>query len=314
MYRMAPYLFLTILAFVATMGYAQEPSESPLYKEASIPALVVGAEYPKSFMAHGRLFTDNGKGLAFQITADGKKQRCIFYDPKDGTPIFISDGEQVLIYDLENTRLVRWKGGVGKIWLDWNVSDGKQFNLDGQILRSDAPIEQKDFQSGIALDKLVFTNEKKIMKQSGVNGVSRFIFQHEDRTITIEKSSGDKSWFQFTATEGDTRVLELEVRYIGTSLPTGALILPNMAELAKSITVVEIDNTTAESRIPQFFTGRVLVPKLGLALGSEKEEALKEFDWNKLRTRDTKLGAQYRDALTKQGIRFTGVKQTLKPQ
>jgi hypothetical protein len=304
MYRIVPGLVLMLLACAATVGFTQIPLESPLLKEAAIPALVVGAKSPVPFAVHGRFFTDTGKGLAFQIATDGKKQRCIFYDPADGTPIFISDGEQSLIYDLETMRVVRWKDGVGKVWLDWTASDERQFNLDFQILRSDA--SKESLKCGVVLDGLLSTNAYKATKQTGANGVTRFIFQQEDRAVTIQKAPRDSSWFRLTAVKKGKRVLELEARYIGKPLPEGVLIFPDTAELAKTMTVIEVDNATIESLIPNFLTGRILVPKIALALGSEKEGELKEFAWNDLRQGDVKLGAQYRAALTKQDIRFIG--------
>ena len=102
----APLLALTFLPAppVVTAAPATQPA---------VPPLVVGSPPPASFVVEGCQRFSKDAGLGFRVAADGETQFCAVYDAADGTPLFLSDGTQTLVYDLGNDRVVRVSSSRG---------------------------------------------------------------------------------------------------------------------------------------------------------------------------------------------------------
>ena len=108
-----------------TPAYAADGKDA---KPPAIPPLVVGAPppAPQSFVVSGFVRYSAEKGLGFQIGVDGKRERCVLYDASDGTPLFISDGHETLIYDLAENRILRVPTCRGNVRVDWVKDHQKQ--------------------------------------------------------------------------------------------------------------------------------------------------------------------------------------------
>lgn len=102
-------------ALIAT-GAARADARRP---QPKVPARVVGKPPPRSFIVQGVMRTSSAGGLAFRVAAEGERQFCAVYDPAEGTPIFLSDGWQTLVYDLANSRVVRVPISRGFVRIEW---------------------------------------------------------------------------------------------------------------------------------------------------------------------------------------------------
>jgi hypothetical protein len=80
------------------------------------PALVARSSPP--FAVTGLVRFTHSAGVAFRVATDGKRQLCTLYDPSDGTALFLSDGQQTLVYDLPCSRTVRVPNSRGYVRLD----------------------------------------------------------------------------------------------------------------------------------------------------------------------------------------------------
>src|ERR1051326_5512792 len=92
---------LISLALVAS-AIAASPSTLP-----TIPALLADSQPLRPFIVDGVIRTSSSDGFGFHFATDGARELCAIFDAHDGTPIYLSDGQQTLVYDLSNERVVR---------------------------------------------------------------------------------------------------------------------------------------------------------------------------------------------------------------
>ncbi|MGH7179683.1 MAG: hypothetical protein ACREJC_20070, partial [Tepidisphaeraceae bacterium] len=64
-------------------------------------------------------------GFAFHFATNGARQLCVIFDPHDGTPLYLSDGQQTLLYDLSGNRVVRVPTSRANVWIDWNEKEDR---------------------------------------------------------------------------------------------------------------------------------------------------------------------------------------------
>lgn len=293
------------IAFVATTAVrAEQPATRP-----TIPALTVGAPPPRSFMARGfvRLAAD-GEGLAFHVATDGHKQVCALYDPADGTPLFLSDGQQTLVYDLANTRVILVPVSRGYIRVDWVAQEEKPLNFTVGVETNSDPAKLDEANSWFRIDR--FVNSEHTLKQLATqDGTELFAAERKGGSVeSLQRAPGDASWFRFKSKSGGESFyrLELHVTSIDKELPKNALAFPDMKRLPENVHLTELD----QQMLPQFRVllrnGGAWVAKMTLAAGPTvrdfAEKVMPNANWTQLRERDVTFGAAYRKALAEQGV------------
>jgi hypothetical protein len=97
--RFLPHVIVLVVATslpANTRASSDEPANLP-----TIPALSSDAARP--FVVDGVCRLTAADGFGFHVASDGTKQLCAVFDPHDGTPLYLSDGKQTLLYDLSAT-------------------------------------------------------------------------------------------------------------------------------------------------------------------------------------------------------------------
>src|SRR5689334_12315369 len=91
-----------------------------------IPALIATTQpAPTRFIVQGITRQSKTGGMAFRVAVDGGRQRSALYDPADGTPLFVSNGDDTLIYDLLGDRIVHLNRTRGFVSVDWDAQLAK---------------------------------------------------------------------------------------------------------------------------------------------------------------------------------------------
>jgi hypothetical protein len=303
----AVFVFM-LLPAAALDARAAAPTTSP-----AIPPLVVGERAPGSFVVEGIFRFSKTGGLAFRVAAEGEKQFCALYDPADGTPLFLSDGQQTLVYDLANSRIVRVAQSRGYVRVDWNAEKAKPLSFGFAVDRKSDPEKLAKANAWFQIDRFVAAMGPALKRLDAPADVELFAVERQGGSIdSIRKNVGDAASFRFTSTvKGqDFSRLELEARNIGEHLPDSELAFPEVKRLGQDVAMTEADQLL--EFLALLSDGRAWMGKLALAGGGEAFAAAKkempDVDWDELRRRDAKFGEQYRAALARQGVRFAKYK------
>src|SRR5262249_17811199 len=117
----------------AALARAEEPATRP-----SVPALLASSEGTVDFVADGELQTQPRIGWAFHVAKRGDKQVCAVFDLTDGTPIFLSDGSQTIVYDIYNNRAAGYDSSRAKVTIDWKPDEPRPMSIGcGLVIKSD---------------------------------------------------------------------------------------------------------------------------------------------------------------------------------
>jgi hypothetical protein len=296
-------LFLLTLLF-PTLLIAAPPHE------AAVPALIVGAPNPNSFLAEG-IFRFSATGaIAFRVATENEHQICALYDPSDGTPLFFSDGHQTLIYDLQNSRIVRLPNSRGNVRIDWNPQE-KKLVFAFNVTHLSNPEKLTQHNSHFRLDQFVEASAPLLKRVEAPAGTILFAAEREGGKIeSIQKDPKDPRWFRFTSQskEDDFYRLELDAKHINQQLPATALFFPDLEALKAKLPITEIEDDVLPTFLVILRDGRAWLAKLALAGGpkmrQDAEKLIPNANWKELSDRDAKLGADYRAALAAKGIRL----------
>jgi hypothetical protein len=275
----------------------------------SVPALIVGGDaLPRSFLVEGILRSQSG-GLAFQVATDGRRERTAVYDPADGTPLFLSDGQQTLVYDVAKNRVVRVAVSRGNVRVDWFAEKEKPLNFAWGVQFSSSATRLADHNSYFRIDKLVASPRGAMVRETIGADVERFVVVRGEQTDAVTLKHGDASWFGFkSGYEQTSETLELTASHINQPVPESALAFPDVERMPAETRVTELE----ESALPLFLVflrdGRAFMAKMVLAGGpisaKEAEQFMPGVNWDELRERDRTFGAAYRTALAEQGVRL----------
>jgi hypothetical protein len=274
----------------------------------SIPPLVVGGgEGPQSFTVEGVFFPSTGPGLGFRIATDGTRHFCVLFDCADGTPILLSDGEQSLLYDLANNRVVQLSSCPSFVRVGWTPDAIKPLSVDfGADMKSGKTKSGKH--SWIKLDKMV--SDLKNLRVVD-DGATQTFGQSEDKmTTTVEISRDDASWFRFARVYEEDAAYQalIEVTHVGQPVPDEWLKFPDVEALKQDSPVVSLPPDSLLTVAKLIKSGMAIMPKAALAAGGGMKKQLDAPllypDWDALAKQDIELGKRYRDALAKQGFEF----------
>jgi hypothetical protein len=292
-----------LLLMPALAVRAAEPSAT----RPTVPALIVGTPPPKSFVVNGIIRFSPTGGMAFHVATDGVRQVCAAYDPADGTPLFLSDGWQTLVYDLANSRVVRVSASRGNVRVDWERGKEKPLSFNFSVDFKSKPEKLEEANAWFRIDR--FVEGTTALKYVGKRGRWE-VFAAERGDGGIESlwvEPGDPSEFRFTSTAGGASFhrLELNATKIDEPVPDAALAFPDPNRLPSDVNLTDLD----EQALATFLRdGRAWMVKMTLAAGPEgrndAERVMPDVDWDALQARDATFGAAYRKALEEQGVKL----------
>jgi hypothetical protein len=300
-------LLLTFALLVTASVRADAPAGAPAAKP-TVPALVVGTPPPKSFVARGIFRFSAAGGVAFHVATEGGRQVCAVYDPADGTPLLLSDGQQTLVYDLANSRIVRVPTSRGNVRIDWDRGKEKPLSFGFAVGYKSNPEKLPEANAWFRIDR--FVDAAPALKHLGKKDKSE-LFAAERNGGSVEAlqvEPGDPSWFRFTSlTSGEPFYkLELDATRIDQPLPDGALAFPDPKRLPQGLHLTDLDALTLPGFLLSLRDGRAWMAKLALCAGpvvrEPAEKLMPNTDWDALRKRDATFGAAYRKELAEQGV------------
>lgn len=298
-----------LLAALALDAAAAEPGPS-------VPALMLGSSPPLSFMVNGVLRLSKSNALAFRVATDGKDELCILYDAADGTPIFISNGRESLVYDLLNTRVVRLPRSRGGAQVEWHGEKEAPLSFGfGFFIQELESAKQGDSNAWFRIDQFVAASGAALKRRQSPKGIELFAAERPGAVESLQMKSRDASWYRFTSRRKDEDFdkLELEATQIGRPIPAASLAFPDYKRLRQDIAVTELDSQSLLGFVAMLRDGRVWLAKLVLTAGGEADQlklAFPSANWEELRRRDAELGPRYRAALARQGLQLPVYKAT----
>jgi hypothetical protein len=296
-------VFVTLILSLSTWAAGADRAD-----EAAVQALVVGKGPPTSFVVEGIVRPSIDGGLAFRVATDGQKQVCALYDPWDGTPMFLSDGQQTLIYDLENSRVVRLPISRGTVNIVWNDKDRRP-QFEGWVQIQTRPESLEKFNSAFRIDQLVAALR---FNRTELDGAPRSFAAERESGMAdlIQKDDVDKSWFRYAGLNKKEHFysMQLEAKHIGEKIPDSALAFPELKKLAEDVAVTELDMKGMADFLKIVRDGRAWLAKMAICGGPTIREAAEKImpntDWDELARRDKDFGGKYREALAKAGVKL----------
>lgn len=287
----------------ASLAHAEPPPDRPV-----IPALIVGADAPRSFIVRGIIRGgQDGGGVAFYVAVDGEREVCAVYDPADGTPILLSDGRQTLIYDLENAQLLRVQNFRSYFRIDFEPDARKplMFRFGAEIRT--APEHDAKSASYFRLDRFAASRETFAIHH---DDDGKLVFSNasaDGGTQTIRVRPDDLTTFTFASVPPNAALPNIEVHatHIGVPLPPEALTFPDPHRFPKETGITQIDEVKLRTLLPLIRSGKSMLAKIAIADPSFRKMAhgtMPHANWTELRERDARFGAIYRQALADQGL------------
>lgn len=271
-----------------------------------VPPLVVGGEQPRSFIISGAMRSAGTAGIGFHIATDGQRELTAVYDLTDGTPLYLSDGSQTLVYDVANSRLVRVPTSRGGLKMDWNADAPKPLSFHMGIHYSSNPDKLDEDRPGIRLDRFVRDTEQFMVDST--NGIVRYRTIGGDSTRRIEQDPSDPSWFRFGSRSAGAPYdhLLLEARLIDRPIPNSSLVFPKFDALPDSLRPVDAAGgaPAAVSRLSRN-DGWILKMVLNSGSDGDVQRLVPDADIKALRERDAVFGSALRSALAEQGLELS---------
>ena len=313
--RFLPHVIVLVVATslsVTTRASSDEPANPP-----TIPALSSDAARP--FVVDGVCRLTAADGFGFHVASDGTKQLCAVFDPHDGTPLYLSDGQQTLLYDLSGNRVVRVPTSRAYVIIGWDPKLPKPLGFEVGV-SFNQKVEAARTSTSFRVDLFVAAAGERLKRLDGGKNTLLFAAQRPGGNVeAIQVPRGNLDWFRFTSCEQgkDFYDLELEAR-LPRSVPPQALHFPDLAALRRDIDVVDLDEQLMPNLVLFIKSGIAAAAKIGLAGGDEVrkqvDKVLLSPNWADLRERDQKLGEAYRAALAKQAVQYRAMKNAPAPK
>ena len=285
----------------------------------ALPALILGAAPTESFLVEGVERDAVPGGIGFHIATDRLKQVCAVYDVADGTPLFMSDGKQTLIYDLPNRRIVIAARSRAYFALKWEppAPEKKSMRMTlGTALNSEEPNPSDEDIAGIRLQALLTAPNIEVL-ESRPDRELLVVERPNGAKETILRDPRDASWFRFASMSkgNDFYSIELTATLIGKSVPDSALAFPDIQRLRgdmPGVEIIELDVSGIIDTAKFLNSTRGWMAKFGIAHAQEGRKAaaatVPGVEWEEIQRRDRDLGKKYRAALAAQGVRFERTK------
>src|SRR5262245_42507035 len=192
--RMIATLLSVLFISIASARFAgAAPATLP-----AIPAL--NADDRRTFVVDGvcRLTAEDGFG--FHFASDGTRELCAIFDPHDGTPLYISDGQQTLVYDLTGNRIVRVPNSRAYVIIDWKAKEPRPLVFNSGVTFNEDP--KKRAAARFRVDRFVSASAGSLRQLEAAPDALLFAAQRADAHIeAIQVPPGKLDWFRFTSFE-----------------------------------------------------------------------------------------------------------------
>jgi hypothetical protein len=293
----------TVLLCCTRPGIAAADGPSTL---PSIPALIEGSKDSPAFVVDGVIRDSADQGLGFHFATDGKKRICALFDAVDSTPIYLSDGDQTLIYDLSNSRIIRAPTSKASVDVDWNPKADQPIRFSFHLAFGD---DAKTINSSFRIDRFVDASQESLREIEAHDGYRLLAAPRAGNNLESIEIPRDQTWLRFSSQKltNDYYRMRLDAR-IGGQIPAAAMAFPDPDALRRDITLLDLDQQTLPGMISFLSDNRGAAAKLGLAYQDMRgvmDKILFSPDWDQLKKRDQQFGTQYRTALSHQGIKFS---------
>jgi hypothetical protein len=285
-------------------------------KPPAVPPLVVGAPPPgpQAFVVTGVVRSSAQKGVGFHVATDGKRELCVLYDAADGTPMFVSDGQQTLVYDLAENRILRVPVCRGNVRIDWDAKAAKPLSFNFNFEYKSDPKKLAEANAWFRIDRFVEASAAELKQVEARAGSVTWAAERKSGGIeSLQVDPADPTWFSFRSLVNGKNFYALEVRAtgIGRATPAASLVFPDVTKLAREVPVEQFDLKAKPALIEAFASGRCFTPKLALAgddPSATLQKVLPKVDVDALRQQDARFSARYRAALAAQGVTFPALK------
>jgi hypothetical protein len=305
-----------VLVAACACGLAAATAQAGQGDRPAIPPLIIGAAppAPQSFVVTGFVRSSADKGVGFHVATDGKRERCVLYDAADGTPMFVSDGQQTLIYDLAENRILRVPVCRGNVRIEWDANAAKPLSFNFNFEFKTDPKKLADANAWFRIDRFVEASAADLKRVESPAGSQIWAAERKGGAIeSVQADPDDPTWFRFRslANGKDFYALELHATAIGRPTPKESLTFPDSEKLAREVPLEEFDLKAKPALIDAFASGRTFTPKLALASedpAATLKKILPKVDVNALREQDARFSARYRAALAAQRVKFPTLK------
>lgn len=296
-------IVMMLLARLAAAG----PGNAPPGVD-QIPPL--SSDGGKPFVVDGVLRTAAADGFGFHFATDGKRQLCAIFDPHDGTPLYLSDGQQTLLYDLSGDRVVRVPASRAYVSVDWIQKEDRPLRFSTGVDFANNAKKPPDRQSFFRVDRFVASSKDTLKPaEPSVKGAKLFAAQRKDGSVeSVQVANGRLDSFRFTSRRPDQAHDFLDLTARLDAVPENAIRFPDLAALRRDVTVVDFDEKLMPELVSFLKSGYGSVAKMAIAGGEDihvfADKILLSPNWGELRKRDAKLGEAYRTGLSKQDVQY----------
>jgi hypothetical protein len=174
------------------------------------------------------------------------------------------------------------------------------------------PEKLNDANAWFRIDRFLDASAAVLQRHTGPNGISVFSARRQSGgTESVYKNPRDGGWFRFTSQRQDEPLYRLDLTAISIGrLPHDAmLVFPELQRLAKDIPIADLEEHLLPVFVSMLRDGRAWMAKIVLATWPEMndfaDKVMPNTEWDELRRRDATFGAQYRNALASEGVRFS---------
>ncbi len=288
-----PFFVMLAILTLATALSAEE--QLPV-----VPALRV-AEGKTSFVVESYVIDPNKRGLAYRVATDGQKHLFSIFDAVDNVPIFISNGDETLIYDLAQDQVTLVPKSCFGFHLRYLPEEKAfYFNFRGGASKD----ADKLLECLPKIEFQTFEEAKDLVRGQTKQDHVQLMTKRENKKLDLlEFDRKKRDWFRYTCTGPDDEEPQLVVRAsrIGEKIPPELLQFPDPKKFSDKLRWNE-DRITENEGASDFASKILLKYRLWfakgiIAMGGEKEEQVRMLLPNitaaELLERDKKLGAVY---------------------
>ena len=300
--RLTSIVLITIL-LSSFVHAADAPTTRP-----TVPALLTNKDGTVNFVIDGVIRMAANAGWAFHVARDGERQVCAIVDVNDGTPIYLSDGSQTLIYDIVKERVVLLPHSRAYIDVLWKATDPRPLTVSVGVMIKSNPTELAKVGSTVHVDEFLAAAD---LRETPGGGKSKLLIakRGEDKYEGAELSPAGENWFRFSSAKS-TEKYQFAAMLAKYDQPIAeeAMRFPDLAKLREDVAIGDIDANGLKVFLSAVKSGQSLAAKIALGADDDTRKnvgtMLPPSDWARMAEADRKLGAAYRAALAKQGIVF----------